>query len=179
VTQGAERVRWIELGVISRPHGVTGELRVHVFNPESTLLQELEQVFLVRSKGEAPTPVKVVTSRQGPGALLMRLAGVDSREEADALRGYTLCVPRSALPEVGEGEYYHADLLGLDAFEGPKWIGKVVDVIDYPSIECLKIECEGGHLEVPMLPQWLDRIDIEAGRVYLKDLMNIPLQKGS
>jgi 16S rRNA processing protein RimM len=158
---------------------VTGELRVHVFNPESTLLQELEYVFLRGSKGEEPTRVEVVSSRRSPKVLLMRLAGVDSRDEAEALRGYKLCVPRSALPEVGEGEYYHADLVGLDAFEGPKRIGKVVDVIDYPSIECLKIECEGGHLEVPMLPRWLDRIDIDAGRIYLKELMDIPLQRGN
>jgi 16S rRNA processing protein RimM len=177
--KASEHAPWIELGVISRPHGVTGELRVHVFNPDSTLLQELEQVFLVRTEGEEPELVKVVSSRQGPKVLLMRLAGIDTRDEAEALRGSLLCVPRSALPEIEEGEYYYADLIGLEAFEGPERIGEVVEVIDYPSVECLKIECPDGHLEVPMLPQWLDRIDIEAGKIYLKDLMDIPLQRGT
>jgi len=177
VSQTAEPVSWIELGVVARPHGVTGEIRVHVFNPESTLLRGLGEVFLIGEEGEEPALVEVVSSRQGPKALLMRLAGVSSLEDAELLRGYTLCVPRQALPELEEGEYYHADLIGLEAFEGSKSIGKVVDVLDYPSAECLKIQRPGGFLEVPMLPRWLDRVEIEAGKVHLKDLDDIPLQK--
>lgn len=171
------RVSWIELGVIARPHGVTGEIRVHVFNPDSTLLQELGEVFLIGEDGEEPTLMEVTSTRQGPKALLMRLAGVGSREDAEALRGYTLCIPREALPELEEGEYYHADLIGLEAFEGSESIGKVVEIIDYPSVECLKIQRPGGFLEVPMLPKWLDRVDIKGGRVHLKDLDDIPLQR--
>jgi 16S rRNA processing protein RimM len=177
VTEGAESIPWIELGVVARPHGVTGEIRVHVFNPDSTLLEELAEVFLIDEDGGEPALVEVVSSRRGPRALLMRLAGVSSREDVEALRGYRLCVPRAALPELEAGEYYHADLIGLEAFEGTDSIGKVVDVLDYPSVECLKIQRPGGFLEVPMLPKWLDRVDLEGGKVHLKDLDDIPLQK--
>lgn len=168
---------WIELGVIARPHGVNGELRVHVFNPESTLLLEAEEVYVRDGEGGEPRPADVTAVRPGPKALLMRIAGVGSREEADALRGHTLCVPREALPELEEGEYYHADLIGLQAFEGGTQIGKVVDVLDYPSVECLKIERPGGFVEVPMIPPWLDRVDIPGGAVHFKDLQDIPLQR--
>jgi 16S rRNA processing protein RimM len=177
VTRDAQAVRWIELGVVTRPHGVSGELRVHVFNPQSTLLQELGEVFLIGGIDEDPALVEIASTRQGPNCLLMRLVGVRSREDAEALRGYLLCVPRSALPELEEGEYYHADLVGLEAFEGSERIGKVVEVIDYPSVECLKIEMEGGFLEVPMLPQWLERVDLEGGTVHLKQLEEIPVQR--
>lgn len=177
MSEGAESVSWIELGVVARPHGIAGELRVHVFNPDSTMLEELAEVFLIGEDGEEPALVEIVSARRGPKALLMRLEGVGSREDAEALRGYTLCVPREALPELEEGEYYHADLIGLEAFDGPRPIGKVIEVVDYPSSECLKIERPGGYLEVPMLPRWLDRVDLEGGSVYLKDLDDIPLQK--
>ena len=177
VTRGAEAVGWIELGVVARPHGVGGELRVHVFNAESTLLQELGDVFLIAGDEEEPTLVEITSTRPGPKCLLMRLAGVGSREEAEALKGYLLCVPRSALPELEQGEFYHADLIGLEAFEGSECIGTVVEVIDYPSVECLKIERDGGFLEVPMLPPWLERLDIEGGKVHLKQLEEIPLQR--
>jgi len=169
---------WIELGVIARPHGIDGEIRVHVFNPNSTLLAELAEVFVRGEQGEAPSLVDVVASRRGPKALLMRLAGVESREDAEALRGFTLCVPRNALPELEEGEYYHADLIGLQAYEGGRSVGEVVEVLDYPSVECLKVKTEEGFLEVPMLPKWLERVDIEGGKVHLKALDDIPLQKG-
>jgi 16S rRNA processing protein RimM len=107
----------------------------------------------------------------------MRLAGVESHADADALRGLTLCVPREALPELEEGEYYHADLIGLQACEGNRTVGEVVEVLDYPSVECLKIKTEKGFLEVPMLPEWLERVDVEGGKVHLKALDDIPLQK--
>jgi 16S rRNA processing protein RimM len=165
------------IGVVARPHGVTGELRVHVFNPESTLLQELTEIFLLGEEDEEPALVEIVSTRQGSKALLMRLAGVSSLEDAESLRGYALCVPREVLPDLEEGEYYHADLIGLEAFEGSESIGRVVEVIDYPSAECLKIQRPGGFLEVPMLPRWLDRVDIDGGKVHLKDLDDIPLQK--
>jgi len=177
VSERADAVCWIELGVIARPQGVKGEVRVHVFNPESTLLEELAEVFLVGEEDEEPALVEILSARRGPKALLMRLEGVSSREDVEGLRGYMLCVPREALPELEDGEYYHADLIGLEAFEGSEAIGKVIDVVDYPSAECLKIERPGGFLEVPMLPKWLDRVDVEAGRVHLKDLDDIPLQK--
>jgi 16S rRNA processing protein RimM len=177
VAERTESVSWIELGVVARPHGVTGEIRVHLFNPESTLLRELGEVFLIGEEGEEPALVDIVSTRQGLKVLLMRLAGVGSLEDADALRGYKLCIPREALPELEQGEYYHADLIGLEAFEGTESIGRVVEVVDYPAAECLKIHRPGGFLEVPMLPRWLERVDIEGGKVHLKDLDDIPLQK--
>ena len=175
--EGAAAVSWIELGVIAKPHGVRGELRVHVFNPESTLLEELAEVFLIGGQGEEPALVDVESTRRGPKALLMRLADVTTREGAEALRGYTLCVPREALPELEEGEYYLADLIGLDAVEGSEPIGKIIEVVDYPSAECLKIERPGGYIEVPMVDPWLVRVDLRQGKVHLKDLAEIPLQR--
>ncbi|MGB8330425.1 MAG: ribosome maturation factor RimM [Polyangiales bacterium] len=177
MTEDAEQLRWIELGVVARPHGVSGEIRVHVFNPDSTMLRELGEIFIIGDGDAEPALVEVLSTRQSPKALLMRLAGVTSLDEAEALRGYTLCVPREALPELEDGEYYHADLLGLKAFDRSGSIGEVVEVLDYPSAECLKIECADGFLEVPMLPQWLERVDLERGTVHLKDLDDIPLQK--
>ena len=78
---------WIELGVIAKPHGVRGELSVHVFNPDSTMLRELAEVFLIGEEGEDPALVEIESTRQGPKGLLMRLVGPTSRGDADALRG--------------------------------------------------------------------------------------------
>ena len=177
MTEAEDPISWIELGVIARPHGIGGEVRVHLFNPDSTLLEKLAEVFVLGAEGEPPSLVEVVSTRRGPKALLMRLAGVESHEDADALRGLTLCVPREALPRLDEGEYYHADLIGLEASEGDRTVGEVVDVLDYPSVECLKIKTDEGFLEVPMLTKWLDRVDLEDGKVHLKALDDIPLQK--
>ena len=177
MTEGAQASPWIELGVIARPHGVRGEVRVHVYNPESTLLEELAEVFLIGSEGAEPSLVEIESTRPGPKTLLLRLAGVTSKEDADALRGYTLCIPRAALPELDDGEYYHVDLVGLQAYDGDEPVGEVTEVIDYPSVECLRIQRSGGYIEVPMLERWLVRVDVPSGKVYLHDLSDIPLQR--
>ncbi len=171
------RADWIELGVIARPHGVGGDVRVHVFNSDSKLLEELGEVFLQGDDGEPPSLVEVASTRRAPKALLMRFAGVASLEDADALRGYRLCVPRALLPDLEDGEYYHADLVGLEAYHQGQAIGKVVEVLDYPSVECLKVQTEEGIREVPMLPNWVERIELDAGRVYLATLDDVPVQK--
>ncbi len=69
--KGAQTVSWIELGVIAKPHGVRGEVRIHVFNPESTMLQELAEVFLIGEDGEEPALVEIESTRRGPKGLLM------------------------------------------------------------------------------------------------------------
>lgn len=177
MTDVEDTIRWVELGVIARPHGVTGELRVHVYNAQSTLLEELREVFVLAEEHEPPLLVNVVSTRRAPKSLLMRLEGVESREDAESFRGLRLAVPRDALPPLEEGEYYHADLIGLIAFAGEARVGEVVEVLDYPSVECLRVATDAGFVEVPMLPRWLDRVDIEAGRVHLKTLEDIPIQK--
>ncbi|MGB5811358.1 MAG: ribosome maturation factor RimM [Polyangiales bacterium] len=178
MTGTEEEATLIELGVIARPQGLTGELRVHVYNPESTLLEGLGEVFLLSEDDPTPSLVDVVSARRGPKALLMRLAGVDSREDAESLRGFVLAVPRQALPALDEGEFYHADLIGLVAYEGERAVGPVLEVIDYPSVECLRVETTEGFLEIPLIAPWLDRVDIEAGKIHVKALEEIPVQKG-
>ena len=162
--------------MITRPQGVNGELRVHLFNPDSTLLQGLDEVFLRPPEDEVPSLVEVVSWRRAPKASLLRLEGVTSREQAEELRGVELCVPRSALPPPDEGEFYFADLLGLKVVQEGKPIGEVVQVLDYPSVECLQVRTAGGLVEIPMLPQWIERIDLKAREVHTLDLSDLPVQ---
>ena len=96
--QGQERVALAE---IARPHGIRGELRLKLYNPASDVLQSKPRVHLVPREGEARW-VRLVSVREVPGTLLVRLDGVRDREAADALRGAKLEVLRSILPEPEE-----------------------------------------------------------------------------
>src|SRR5687767_1184159 len=107
------RERLVALGVVARPHGVRGELRVHLYNPESDLLLGRSRVMLSH-RGETRER-EILEARRHGEALLVTLEGVASREAADALRGAELAVPRDELPPLGEGEHYHVDLIGLEA----------------------------------------------------------------
>src|SRR5436305_291688 len=92
----------VTLAVIIGAHGVTGEVRLKVFTEDLSSYK----VF----NGGALTLKSV---RHGSNGAIARIAEVTDRNAAEALRGTELTVPRSALPPLEPGEYYHADLLGL------------------------------------------------------------------
>ncbi|NEP00467.1 MAG: ribosome maturation factor RimM [Symploca sp. SIO2E9] len=124
---------WLEIGTIVSPQGLKGELRVY---PNSDFPERFEQPgqrWLQRPGETEPQPIELLGGRYipGKGLYVVQLAGVENRNQAEALRGYRLLVPESDRPELGEDEYHVRDLLNLEVFNQltGEVIGVVVDVI--------------------------------------------------
>lgn len=139
----------VTLAVIIGAHGVTGEVRLKVFAEDLSA----HRVFNVGA-------FTLKSLRETPKGAIARFAEVPDRNAAERLRGTELSVPRSALPPLGEGEYYHADLLGLPAVstEGNA-LGKVVAIDDFGAGDVIEIERpDGKRFMVPMreeaVPEW-------------------------
>jgi 16S rRNA processing protein RimM len=174
----AEDVRWVELGYIAGTHGLRGDLRVKQHNPDSELLFELEEVGL---RHAGVVRMHEVASVRGAGkGLLLHLAGVDSIEAAEALRGAELCIPRAALPPLPPGEFYHVDLEGLAALrvDGTQ-LGVVERVCDYPASQVVRIQGPEGVWEVPMVEPYLVSVDVEAGEVVVDRLEDLELERNA
>ncbi len=99
------------IGRVSRPHGITGELKIQLepeyegaFPPGAPAA-----VFL----NDAPQATPVSGSREHQGALLLRLATVRDRNAAELMRGVRVSVDEAHLPKIRAGEYYAHDLVGL------------------------------------------------------------------
>jgi 16S rRNA processing protein RimM len=98
----------------------------------------------------------------GKGGAIARFAEIPDRTAAEKLRGTVLTVPRSALPPLGEGEYYHADLLGLAAVsDAGEALGEVIAVEDFGAGDVIEIlRPDGRKFMVPMrieaVPRWSD-----------------------
>jgi 16S rRNA processing protein RimM len=143
----------VTLAAITGAHGVTGEVRLKLFGEGVEALSAHK-----RFNDGALTLSKL--RDDGKGGAIARFAEVPDRTAAEALRGTVLTVPRSALPPLGEGEYYHADLLGLAAWsETGVAIGTVVAVENYGAGDVLEIERhDAKRFMVPMsveaVPEW-------------------------
>jgi 16S rRNA processing protein RimM len=96
--------RPVTLAAVIGAHGVTGEVRLKLFTADLAPYKALDA-------GGRSLTLKSV--RPGPNGAVARFAEIGDRNAAEALRGITLTVPRASLPPLGEGEYYHADLIGL------------------------------------------------------------------
>ena len=145
----------VTLAAIIGAHGVTGEVRLKLFGEGFASLKP-HKAF----NGGALTVEKL--KDDGKGRAIARLVGVCDRTAAEALRGTALTVPRSALPPLGEGEYYYADLIGLPAnsSEGEA-LGTCVAVENFGAGDVIEIEKpDGSRFMVPMraeaVPEWSD-----------------------
>lgn len=159
-------VRWVELGAIVGTHGLRGGLRVKQYNPDSELFARLREVAL-RQAGEFD--IREIKDARATGkGLLVQLVGVETIEAAEALRGAALCVPRSLLPRLPEGEYYHVDLEGLraEAADGQQ-LGTVERVVEYPASQVLCVRGADGVREVPMREPYLVAVELEQGKVVI------------
>ena len=132
------------LAAIIGAHGIAGEVRLKVFADDLASYK--------RFNGGALTLKSV---RVGPNGAIARFAEVADRNAAEALRGTELTVPRSALPPLAEGEYYHVDLLGLPVLTASgETIGAVVAIDNFGAGDVLEIERpDGKRFMVPMRPE--------------------------
>lgn len=165
--------RLVQIGAVTKPHGIRGEVRVHLFNPDSDLLLDREQVWLCKD-GEAPRAITVLTARRHGKGLLLTFEGVADRSAAEALRGLEVGVPRDELPTPEEDEFYHFDLEGLRVVTADgEEVGEVVEVLTYPASDCLLVRGGGIDREVPVLRPYVENVDLEAGQItvaFLDDL---------
>ena len=101
------------------------------------------------------------------GMVIAALDGVADRNAAEALRGLRLYVSKDALPEPGEDEFYHADLLGLEVVQHGEVIGTVRSIIPAGAGDVLEIDRGPGQetMLVPFTKAAVPEIDIGAGRL--------------
>ena len=140
--------RKIALAAVAGAHGVKGEVRLKLFSDSVESLSRQKKLF-VGGAGR-----RLLAVRDSGKTAVARFEGVDDRSAAEALRGSLVEVDRSALPSLEEGEYYHADLIGLAAVDGEgAAIGSVVAVENYGAGDLLEIEVEGGKKSlIPFRP---------------------------
>ncbi len=141
--------RPVTLAAIVGAHGVTGELRLRLFGEGPESLRH----YKTFSAGARTLTLKSI--RPGPNGAVARFAEVADRNDAEALRGTELTVPRSALPPLEPGEYYHCDLIGLPCVsEAGEAIGAIVAVDNFGAGDVIEIEKPNGkRFMVPMRPQ--------------------------
>nr|WP_294851259.1 ribosome maturation factor RimM [uncultured Sphingomonas sp.] len=129
----------VALAAVAGAHGVKGEVRLKLFTDSVDGLAIHKKVYV---GGEMR---KLQSVRDGGKTAIARIEGVASREAAEALRGTLVEIDRDALPPLEEGEYYHADLIGLTCFdEAGTTIGSVVGVDNFGAGDLLDVEKVDG-----------------------------------
>ena len=154
----------IVLAHVASAHGIKGDVvvRAHTGDPEA--LADYGPLTDASGKRTFDITQLRVTAK----GVVVRFKGVADRTAAEALRGLELYVERSALPAAADGEYYHVDLIGLEAV-GPEGavVGRVIAVQNFGAGELLEIQRPGVNETeyVPFTDTYVPAVDIAGGRV--------------
>jgi 16S rRNA processing protein RimM len=162
----------VEIGVVGRPHGVDGKIRVYLHNRDSAALAHTKRVFL--DEGEGAIPHVIADIRTGPQAVLVRFEEIDNRSRAEAIKGARVLVARDDLPEVAPDEFYVADIIGLEAWNGLELIGQITSSRPQGRVEVVTVRGDGFEMEIPLVEDFVDRLDIAAGRIQFHDIGELP-----
>lgn len=152
------------VAAFSSAHGVSGALRLKSFteNPD-----DVAQFGQLESEDASKIYDIEVVSHTGKGELIVKVAGVDGRDAAELLKGERLYVSRSKLPDAGDEEFYHADLIGLTVKTiSGQTLGTVRAVYDFGAGDMLEIlPKEGALIMVPFTKAIVPIVDLAKGRL--------------
>ncbi len=150
----------IELGVVGAPFGVRGWIKLRSFtDPPERLLQHRT---LQLGRGGSWTAYHIEASGRSGGQLTAKLVGVNDRDQAQALRGAPVCIPRSELPQRDDKDFYRADLIGCEVQNlAGIGLGIVKHFVETPAQVVMVVHGEKEYW-VPAVPQHLRRVDLQA-----------------
>ncbi len=150
---------------IGAAHGVRGAVKLWTFT---------EDPFAVEAYGPLSTKdgarhFEVASAREARDHLVVTFKGITSRDEAERLNGVELYVPREKLPVTEDDEYYHADLIGLDAVTtADEPLGRVVAIHNFGAGDIIEIAPESGTtILLPFSNTVVPTVDIPGGRVVI------------
>jgi 16S rRNA processing protein RimM len=151
---------------IGAPHGVRGQVRLWTFTEDPHAV--LDYGPLATKDGKRTIEVENV--REAKGHLVATLKGVTDRDAAVRLNGIELFVARDALPDTEDGEYYHADLIGLAAVNAAgEPIGRVFAMHDFGAGDIIEIAPPSGPtLLLPFTDAVVPTVDIAGGKVVIE-----------
>ncbi len=152
----------VRLGVIVGTRGIKGELRIKSFTDDPL---DLDAYGPLADGAGRVLDLRVTGSSKG--VVLARIEGVSDRTAAEALKGTELFVPKGALPEPDEDEFYHSDLVGLKAASAAgEDLGIVTAVHDFGAGTILEIDGPIGRgVMIPFTRDVVPDVDIAGGKV--------------
>lgn len=153
------RKKYLEAGRIVATHGIKGEVKVQPWCDSPQVLCNLSVLYFDNGK----TPVKV-GARPHKNAVIMKIEGVNSAQDAAALRGRVLYLDREDI-QLDDGTYFIQDLIGLkvaDADTGEEY-GILIDVSPTGANDVYHVKTKKGEVLIPAVPSVIIETDIDRG----------------
>jgi 16S rRNA processing protein RimM len=156
----------VVVGRVVRPFGIRGELKVALETDFPDVLRQRRELIITRD-GLSGSSASVESVRIHQGAALVKLSGVNTRSDAEGLRGALLAVREEERPDLEEGSFWLDDIIGLEAvFEDGRSIGVITEVLTGRANDVWV----AGKALIPAVKEFIVRVDLEGRRVVVRDV---------
>ncbi|MFV1530194.1 MULTISPECIES: ribosome maturation factor RimM [unclassified Phaeobacter] len=152
------------VGAISGSYGVRGEVRLKSF---CAMPEDIENYSPLSTEDGSQT-YTITLVRAIKNGFTARIGGIETKEQADALKGVRLFAPRNRLPSLPDDEYYHTDLMGLEVYDtGGTLLGTVKSVQNHGASDLLEIAIPADSKTVllPFTLAAVPTVDLASGRI--------------
>ena len=157
-------VDYFEIGHIDNTHGLKGELKVRNYSSNQKRFEELKSI-LVDVKGNYEEYV-IENVRYQKDIVLIKLKDIDDIEQAEKLKGLSIYIKREDAPKLNDDEYYIADLLGSEVYEGDTLIGILDNIFTAGAADVYVIKRKGkDDLLLPALGSVILETDVENKKI--------------
>ena len=156
----AEDLKLVEMGFIKTAFGIKGWVKVSAQTEYEDSLLEFDLWHLGKN-GQWQT-FEVEEGKVVPDGLIVKFVGMNDRNAAEALRGFTVAVPRAQFAETEDDEYYWTDLVGMQVVNLEKIVlGEVIDLMQTGAHDLLVVKGEHGQKLIPFVGQFVHDVDKE------------------
>ncbi len=160
---------WVEVGRIGKAFGLKGEVVIHYFGDGPDRFIPGAQVFIVTPHGRVAAEVS--SARQLTKKLVVAFAGRTSIEAIAGWVGSVVQVPAATLPVLAPGSWYHYQLVGLEVYRADgRRLGVLEKILATGGNDVFCVRDGGREVLIPAISEAVERVDLEAGRIVLKDV---------
>ena len=154
------------VGRVLKPHGLTGELHVQPITDSPNRFASGELLFLAGRQYRSE-----YARHQTHASLVLKLEGIDSSEDAQALHGVSIFVPRDRVPPLPQGQYYYFQLLEMEVYTSTgEHLGRISEIMETGSNDVYVVTNGPQEILIPALDDVITNVDIEARRM----VINLP-----
>src|SRR5579884_3842720 len=159
-------VERLSIGVIVGAQGIQGQLRMQIWTHFPERIPKLKTIYL----DDEDTPRRLTSAHLMGGVAVLKVQGIEDRNQAEDLRGTVVRIPASEAAPLGEGEFFHYQLIGLPVFdEAGVRLGELAEILETGANDVYVVrDDEGRETLLPALKSVVLDIDLDAGRILVR-----------
>jgi 16S rRNA processing protein RimM len=164
------------VGRVLAPWGRAGQVRAEILTDFPERFSRLDEILV----GEDHVPYRLQSARLHKGQVVLKLEGVDDPEQASELRGELLYIPTSEAMPLGEDQYYHYQIVGLDVWtDDGRYLGRITDILETGANDVYVVRQDGREVLIPALAQVVQEVDLAHQRMTVTLLPGLVEEEGA